>query len=94
MSNTREDSNSGQRSVARQKAHKGNFRHKANENTVWTLVIIVLFYNSAFISANNPQKYPGKKIPKNSALLQVATLLTSEWCRVLVILYYDRYKQK
>ena len=67
MSNTREDSNSGQRSVARQKAHKGNFRHKANENTVWTLVIIVLFYNSAFISANNPQKYPGKKIPQNSA---------------------------
>ena len=30
MSNTREDSNSGQSSDARQKAHKGNFRHQAN----------------------------------------------------------------
>jgi len=32
MSNTREDSNSGQTSDARQKAHKGNFRHQANVN--------------------------------------------------------------
>ena len=30
MSNLREDSNSGQSSDARQKAHKGNFRHQGD----------------------------------------------------------------
>ena len=66
MSNTREDSNSGQRSVARQKAHKGNFRHKANENVDFGDHRFVFLIRRLFLQITL-RNILGKKIPKYSA---------------------------